>query len=136
MSTIACKHCGGTTINYQEHGPHIGAYCANCNKFIKWVSKKEAGSNVKSVTCNNVNISENTSSAKQTMQEHLLDLAQGEANVQLQRTGAGTLVMRTQGKTYMLYNTKDFTEQKRFIITCGTNAIELGVGETVEIHIV
>ena len=37
----ACLHCGCYTIEYRDMGMHIGKYCKNCNKWIKWVARKE-----------------------------------------------------------------------------------------------
>lgn len=36
-----CSRCGCYIMEYREVGPHIGKYCNNCNKWIKWVSRKE-----------------------------------------------------------------------------------------------
>lgn len=36
-----CPRCGCYTMEYREMGIHIGKYCKNCNKWIKWVSRKE-----------------------------------------------------------------------------------------------
>jgi hypothetical protein len=40
-SIKACPNCGCYIMEYREVGPHIGKYCNNCNKWIKWVSRKE-----------------------------------------------------------------------------------------------
>lgn len=37
----ACPRCGCYTMEYREMGIHIGKYCKNCNKWIKWVAHKE-----------------------------------------------------------------------------------------------
>ena len=37
----ACPHCGCYTMEYRSMGPHIGKYCKNCTKWIKWVSRKD-----------------------------------------------------------------------------------------------
>ena len=37
----ACPRCGCYTMEYRSIGPHIGKYCKNCTKWIKWVSRKE-----------------------------------------------------------------------------------------------
>ena len=37
-----CPHCkenSTTTLKYK--GPHLGQYCSNCKKLLKWVSKEE-----------------------------------------------------------------------------------------------
>ena len=36
-----CPKCGCYTIEYRSMGPHIGKYCTNCTKWIKWVSRKD-----------------------------------------------------------------------------------------------
>lgn len=36
-----CPRCGCYTMEYREMGIHIGKYCKNCNKWIKWVAHKE-----------------------------------------------------------------------------------------------
>lgn len=40
-SINACPNCGCYIMEYREVGPHIGKYCNNCNKWIKWVVRKE-----------------------------------------------------------------------------------------------
>lgn len=40
-SINACPNCGCYTMEYREVGPHIGKYCNNCSKWIKWVARKE-----------------------------------------------------------------------------------------------
>lgn len=40
-SINACSNCGCYIMEYREVGPHIGKYCNNCNKWIKWVVRKE-----------------------------------------------------------------------------------------------
>ena len=40
-SIKACPYCGCYTMEYREVGPHIGKYCNNCSKWIKWVVRKE-----------------------------------------------------------------------------------------------
>lgn len=40
-SIKACPNCGCYIMEYREVGPHIGKYCNNCNKWIKWVARKE-----------------------------------------------------------------------------------------------
>lgn len=37
----ACPRCGCYTMEYRDMGIHIGKYCKNCNKWIKWVARKE-----------------------------------------------------------------------------------------------
>ena len=36
-----CPKCGCYTMEYRSMGPHIGKYCKNCTKWIKWVSRKD-----------------------------------------------------------------------------------------------
>ena len=36
-----CAKCGCYTMEYRSMGPHIGKYCKNCTKWIKWVSRKD-----------------------------------------------------------------------------------------------
>lgn len=37
-----CKNCDATMIPLlKNRAPHIGAYCACCGKWIKWLSKTE-----------------------------------------------------------------------------------------------
>lgn len=36
-----CPRCGCYTMEYRDMGIHIGKYCKNCNKWIKWVARKE-----------------------------------------------------------------------------------------------
>lgn len=36
-----CPLCGCYTMEYRSMGPHIGKYCKNCTKWIKWVSRKD-----------------------------------------------------------------------------------------------
>ena len=40
-SITACPNCECYIMEYREVGPHIGKYCNNCNKWIKWVARKE-----------------------------------------------------------------------------------------------
>ena len=41
MIRIRCKYCFGMETVLREKGPHIGAYCANCGRWLKWLSKDE-----------------------------------------------------------------------------------------------
>ena len=41
MVKIKCKHCLSTETILKEKGPHLGAYCATCGKWLKWLSKAE-----------------------------------------------------------------------------------------------
>lgn len=36
-----CQRCGCYTMEYRDMGIHIGKYCKNCNKWVKWVARKE-----------------------------------------------------------------------------------------------
>lgn len=38
---MVCTKCKNTKFEYKAVGPHIGAYCASCGSFIKWLNKKE-----------------------------------------------------------------------------------------------
>lgn len=35
----ACKKCGSNNTYKNPKGQHIGLYCKNCNKWIKWIAK-------------------------------------------------------------------------------------------------
>ena len=39
MEELICKKCGCKEVKYYVVGPHIGAYCAHCDNWIKWVRK-------------------------------------------------------------------------------------------------
>lgn len=40
---MLCKYCNSDKQPILKScGPHIGAYCSNCGKWIKWLSKKAA----------------------------------------------------------------------------------------------
>lgn len=41
MVQIRCKYCLTTETVLREKGPHIGAYCANCGRWLKWLGKNE-----------------------------------------------------------------------------------------------
>ena len=41
MVQIRCKYCLTTDVVLKEKGPHVGAYCANCGRWLKWLSKNE-----------------------------------------------------------------------------------------------
>lgn len=36
---MRCKNCGCEEFYMKEVGPHIGAYCSNCDKWIKWLPR-------------------------------------------------------------------------------------------------
>lgn len=58
-SIKACPNCGCCIMEYREVGPHIGKYCNNCNKWIKWVSRKEVPEELAArITSNNVAVIE------------------------------------------------------------------------------
>jgi hypothetical protein len=40
MKTYSCK-CGCKEVFIQSEGIHTGLYCADCGKWIKWLSKDE-----------------------------------------------------------------------------------------------
>ena len=37
-----CSHCDSTKTKIEEKANQIGLYCAECGKWIKWLSKDEA----------------------------------------------------------------------------------------------
>lgn len=41
MVQIRCKYCLTTETVLREKGPHVGAYCANCGRWLKWLGKNE-----------------------------------------------------------------------------------------------
>ena len=41
MVQIRCKYCLTTETVLREKGPHVGAYCANCGRWLKWLDKNE-----------------------------------------------------------------------------------------------
>lgn len=54
-----CPRCGCYTMEYREMGIHIGKYCKNCNKWIKWVAHKEVPEELAArITSNNVAVIE------------------------------------------------------------------------------
>lgn len=54
-----CPRCGCYTMEYREMGIHIGKYCKNCNKWIKWVAHKEVPEDLAArITSNNVAVIE------------------------------------------------------------------------------
>lgn len=38
---LRCNNCGSSGIYLAKKGPQIGAYCAECNRWIKWIGKKD-----------------------------------------------------------------------------------------------
>ena len=36
-----CKHCGSNDVYFKAHKINKGIFCAKCNKWIKWLNKKE-----------------------------------------------------------------------------------------------
>ena len=38
---IKCKKCNNDTYIVKKVGPHMGAYCANCGRWIRWIKGKE-----------------------------------------------------------------------------------------------
>lgn len=44
MIQIRCKYCFTTKTVVREKGPHVGAYCANCGRWLKWLNKNEKNS--------------------------------------------------------------------------------------------
>lgn len=41
MIDIQCRYCASTKYTVREKGPHTGAFCADCGKWIKWLGKNE-----------------------------------------------------------------------------------------------
>lgn len=38
--SLVCKHCGATSkVEERKNGPHVGLYCLECGRWIKWVAK-------------------------------------------------------------------------------------------------
>ena len=55
----ACPRCGCYTMEYRDMGIHIGKYCKNCNKWIKWVAHKEVPEELAArITSNNAAVIE------------------------------------------------------------------------------
>lgn len=38
---LECKKCGNREYTTKKNGPHIGAYCSRCGKWIKWIKANE-----------------------------------------------------------------------------------------------
>ncbi len=38
-----CQKCGSSETVMKETGPHCGLHCAGCGKWLRWVSKTDAG---------------------------------------------------------------------------------------------
>lgn len=38
---LVCKSCGSSELYLKQKGPNVGAYCNKCDKWIKWIGKKE-----------------------------------------------------------------------------------------------
>ena len=38
---IKCPRCGSFNMSLTHSGPHKGAYCAECGRFVKWLTKEE-----------------------------------------------------------------------------------------------
>ncbi len=36
-----CRECGGRDVYVRQMEPHVGAYCAGCGRWIKWINKSE-----------------------------------------------------------------------------------------------
>lgn len=42
MSTeFKCKHCESSDLFMRKNGPHVGLYCNECKKWIRWMKKKD-----------------------------------------------------------------------------------------------
>lgn len=35
-----CPKCGGHSVVYRNNGPHVGEYCANCGRWLRWADKR------------------------------------------------------------------------------------------------
>lgn len=42
MAKFVCKYCGMTSPVYKQVGPHTGEWCQFCQRWIRWVPKKES----------------------------------------------------------------------------------------------
>ena len=38
---MKCKHCGSENFVIMKGETHIGLYCGDCLKWVKWIKKKE-----------------------------------------------------------------------------------------------
>lgn len=38
---MKCNNCNSENFKFFKKGPHIGAKCADCGKFVKWLNKRE-----------------------------------------------------------------------------------------------
>lgn len=36
---MKCKNCGSEEYYIKRVGPHTGAYCSECDKWIKWIPR-------------------------------------------------------------------------------------------------
>jgi len=37
---IMCKRCNMGSMHYKQKGKHVGAYCRNCNRLVKWIDQR------------------------------------------------------------------------------------------------
>lgn len=129
---VKCKYCNCTEYDTVPKGPHIGAYCKNCGKFIKWVPKcscKTVSSGVSvgtgvqtsGIVTNNVNNS---------IPEPVL----GTEKAQLLYS-AGSLMLHVEDKYIKLYEAQDMMERFRVVLKQGNTKTELVQGEQLNIYI-
>lgn len=136
MANIVCKHCGCTEYHMEEHGPHTGAYCNNCGRFIKWVPKGAKGGTHSYNTINyGNNANTNSGLSEQVVHSNLPEPVKGTEKVQVQYTSTGTLVLRMDGKQCILYNAEGMTERPRIILKHGSEKFELLSGDILDIYV-
>lgn len=41
MMIFHCSKCESADVFMEENGIHVGLYCSNCGKWIKWLTKNE-----------------------------------------------------------------------------------------------
>ena len=49
MSKFTCKYCGMTLPIYKQVGPHVGEWCHMCQRWIRWVPKREINAEANTV---------------------------------------------------------------------------------------
>lgn len=49
MSKFTCKYCGMSLPIYKQVGPHIGEWCHMCQRWIRWVPKREINAEANTV---------------------------------------------------------------------------------------
>lgn len=140
MSEIVCNRCGSTDYRTEQRGPHIGAYCNNCNKFIKWLPKngckKPTGNTFTSVNnSNNGSVGCTGNSCNIDNTNKIPEPVRGTEKMQLQYTSTGTLILRMDGKQFMLYNAESMTERPRIVLKHGMDKMELLLGDTLDVYV-